>query len=254
MKTYQTAEIVVATKSLVDSLLSINKSNRPPKKRVIETYCRDIKAGKWKLTNQGIGITRDNVIADGQHRLFAIRECGYPPIPLLIVRGLDPDVQIVIDTHAKRSARDAIQFSFGVRVTRCAPAIAGVLHRATSGTWRGAITNNELLDIIAEFQDEIETVTSAPSKITFYAAPYLAAFCLALSKNPHAQERIVKFIKDVESGEMLDRKMPEYHLRKFIETAKGMKGGGDVQVERFFKAHKALIASLRGEKMGVLRY
>jgi hypothetical protein len=247
------AEIRTATKELVDYLLSLNTSNRVVKRPVLDTYIRDIKAGNWLLTNQGIGVTSDMVIADGQHRLLSLKACGYPPVELVIVWGLDPAAQTVIDTHSKRTSRDAIQFAFGVRVHRAAPAIASVLIRNDTGRWSGAHSNHEIMKCISDYQDEIADVVAAPSKANFFAAPYLAAFCFALSLNQSHKDRVIKFIQDVESGEMLSKDMPEYHLRNLMMTTSNRGSGGRVQQERFIKAHKAIIASLRNQKMGVLR-
>jgi hypothetical protein len=247
------AQIKTATKELVDSLLSMNTSNRGVRKTIVNSYTRDIKAGKWKLTNQGIGVTVNGVLADGQHRLLAIRECGYPPIPMLIVTGLDPDIQIAVDAHAKRSARDLLQFAFGARVSRSAPAIANVLIRVDKGWGSGGATNHELMDKINDFSEEIETIMILPNNEKVFAAPYLAAFCVAMKENPQNLDKIRLFIERVESGELLTKKMPEFHFRNFMSIAKHSAGSATAQKERYLKASKALAASIEEQEMGVLR-
>jgi hypothetical protein len=247
------AQIKTATKELVESLLAMNTANRGVRKTIVESYSRDIKAGKWKLTNQGIGVTSNGVLADGQHRLMALRACGYPPLPILIVTGLDSDVQIVVDAHAKRSARDLLHFAFGARVNRSAPAIANVLIRVVKGWTGGGSTNHELMDKIGDYSHEIETITAAPKNEKFFAAPYLAAFCEVLKQRNEDVDRICDFIVKVESGELLTKKMPEFHLRNFATLSKNSSGSGTVQRERYLKAEKALIAKLENQEMGVLR-
>ena len=251
MKPY--AEIKTATKQLVDSLLEMNTDNRNLKRRTVDLYAADIMAGNWKLTNQGIGITTDNVLADGQHRLEAIKQCGYPPVALLIVHGLSPYVQIAVDSHAKRSARDMLQFAFGFRVNRMAPAIGNVLLKNSKNQWCGGFSNQILMDCISEHAEEIELVTSAPKNGNYFAAPFMAAFVIQLKATPLQKNQILKFIEAVERGEMLDKTMPEYHLRNYIAVSTKQKGGAEVQRERFAKAVKAIGASMKGEKMGVLR-
>lgn len=247
------AEIRTVTKQLVDSLLAMNTNNRSLKKRVVERYKIDIKAGKWMLTNQGIGVTSSGVLADGQHRLQAIKECGYPPLPLLIVHGLDNNVQIAVDAHAKRSARDMLHFAFDTRVSRAAPAIGNVILKNYNNQWNGTFSNSRLMDVIVEYSDEIEAVTSIPKNQNFYAAPYMASFAIQLKLRPDLRDQIAQFMKSVENGEMLDKTMPEYHLRNYIVASAKTKGGTEVQHERFIKCTKALVAYLKGEKMGVLR-
>jgi len=251
MKPY--AEIKTATKQLVDSLLSLNTDNRSLKKRTVDQYSADIIAGNWKLTNQGIGVTSNNVLADGQHRLEAIKRCGYPPVELLIVHGLDPDVQIAVDSHAKRSARDMLHFAFGYRVSRMAPAIGNILLKHARNQWFGGFSNQVLMECLREYCDEIEIITSAPKRSSYFAAPFLAGFVMQLKANPLLKDEIIEFMRSVESGEMLDKTMPAFHLRNFVTVSTKTKGGGEMQKERYLKAAKALYAALKGESMGVLR-
>lgn len=247
------AEIRTVTKQLVDSLLAMNTSNRPLRNAIVEKYASDIKAGKWKITNQGIGVTVDGVLADGQHRLHAIKLLDYPPVPLLIVYGLDADSQIVIDSHAKRSARDVLQFAFGVRVNRNAPAIANVILKAKNNELRKSYSNHVLMDCISEYLEEIEIVANTPKSANFYAAPFLASFVIQMKLRPDLKDEIIKFMKSTEDGEMLDKTMPQYHLRNYIASSSKNSAGGEMQTERFIKCTKALVAYLKGEKMAVLR-
>jgi hypothetical protein len=247
------AEIKTATKQLVDALLAMNTNNRSLKTRTVQMYAQDIKAGKWMLTNQGVGITKSGVLADGQHRLEAIKSCNYPPVPLLIVHGLEDNVQIAVDAHAKRSARDMLHFAFGFRVSRSAPAIGNLILRHFKNQWSGIFSNTDLMEIIREYSSEIEAVINVPKNANFFAAPFLTSFVVQLKIRPDLNEQIFAFMRKVESGEMLDKTMPEYHLRNYIATAAKSTGGAAMQKERLIKCTKALVASLKGEKMGVLR-
>lgn len=248
------AQIKKATKQLVDSLLAMNTSNRNPKPSVIDSYARDIVAGKWMLTNQGIGVTSDNVLVDGQHRLLALKKCGYPEIDILLVTGLDPAAQTAVDAHAKRSARDLLQFAFDIRVSHCAPAIGNALIAAEDRSWKsGRVTNSELFEKISFYMDEISEVTTCVESLKFFSASFLAAFCKMLKENPDKKSEIKDFMKRVEAGEMLSKTMPEFHLRSFIITSRQASGNGAVRKERFDKTIKAITAALEGRSMGVLR-
>lgn len=246
-------EIRMATKELVDSLLAMNTNNRGLRERVVNKYSEDIKNGNWKLTNQGIGVTSDGVLADGQHRLKALKACGYPPVEILIVYGLDPDVQIAIDAHTKRNARDLMQFAFGHRVSRSAPAIGNVLLKVDTAKWGWGFSNHQLMDCLVSYADQIEFVCGVPKNANYFAAPMLAAFAFVLKKLPDNADAIKRFMESVESGELLTKTMPEYHLRNFIGSSSKQKGGSELQKERFEKAVKSLTASLNNETMGVLR-
>jgi hypothetical protein len=247
------AEIKTATKQLVDALLAMNVNNRSMRQNVIKRYAEDIKAGKWMFTNQGIGITKSGLLADGQHRLEAIKLCEYPPIPLLLVHGLDDNVQIAVDSHSKRNARDMLHFAFGARVSQKAPAIGNVILRHSRNQWTGTFSNSNLMEIIREYHGEIDDVVNVPKNGNFFAAPFLASFVIQLKLRPDLKNGIFDFMRKVENGEMLDKTMPEFHFRNYVATSTKIKGGTDMQKERLIKCTKALVASLKNEKMGVLR-
>jgi hypothetical protein len=76
---------------------------------------------------------------------------------------------------------------------------------------------------------------------------------MQLKIRPDLKSVIVDFMSKVETGEMLDKSMPEYHLRNYIATSTKIKGGSEMQKERLIKCTKALVASLKNEKMGILR-
>jgi hypothetical protein len=246
------SEIRTANKELVDALLGMNTRNRHIRKGVVSRYVRDIQNGKWVLTNQGIGISSCGVLVDGQHRLEAIKAAGYPPVPLLLVSGLDLESQTVVDQQAKRSARDILQFAFNARVSRAAPAIANVILKSQSN-WRGGYlpTMTEVMDCINEWAEEIELVAETPKSANFFAAPYLASFVLGIRL--YQQDHVQSFIQRVESGEMLQKNMPEYHLRNLIVTTRKTGAGYAAQVERFQKCSKALESFVKGKDVYVLR-
>jgi hypothetical protein len=248
------AEIRTTTKPLVDALLAMNTLNRPIKKRVVEKYARDIKAGKWVLTNQGIGVSESGVLLDGQHRLEAIKACGYPPVPVLVVGGLPDECRLAVDQHAKRSARDMLHFAFDYRVSNSAPAIAtALICSKSSNGWSGGQTMSEIYECILDYSEEIEAVVSLPKNVKNFAAPYLAAFIDCIKSGIGDIDKLAKFINDIETGEMLSRTDPQFHLRNLVKSTRMTGGGSVVRKERFEKAKKAFTAYVNGQKMGVLR-
>ena len=72
-----TCQIVTASKWLVDALLAMNSSNRRHKVSRSHQLATDILLGKFLLTASGIGVDRNGVLSDGQHRLHAIKHAGY---------------------------------------------------------------------------------------------------------------------------------------------------------------------------------
>lgn len=89
------------------ALLERNTRNRPKRGGDVVEWSGEMAGGRWKTTSQGIGIARDGIIVDGQHRLEAIVESGVT-VRMVVVVGLDPEVFSVTDTGRKRNPADAM--------------------------------------------------------------------------------------------------------------------------------------------------
>ena len=84
------------------SLLSGNQGNRKIVKASIRGLVEDIRAGKWKVTHQGIALAPDGRLLDGQHRLTAIIEAGFT-VPVMVARNVPTDTFEAIDRGTPRS-------------------------------------------------------------------------------------------------------------------------------------------------------
>lgn len=85
-----------------------NLRNRNVSHKTVEGYVRDIENGDWKLVGDPIRFDRNGVMRDGQHRCYAIVKSGQP-MKNLVVRGIDPEDCVVIDTGKKRTPGNALQ-------------------------------------------------------------------------------------------------------------------------------------------------
>jgi hypothetical protein len=249
------AEIRVMTRDLVDGLLSMNTSNRAIKRTVVDAYKRDIEAGNWIMTNQGIGVSCDSKLIDGQHRLTALVECGYPKVEMLIVWGLNNDAQRCVDQGAKRTMRDVLQLLFNQSLSSTVPAVCNALLRVKNGAFvygSGGFTAAEVLRKFEENQDRILAVLSV-QEIASFAAPVLAAAVLSMEESPKDEGRIIDFLKSVRDGERLTKTMPAFHLRNYLLFGSCRNRNGTQQGERFAKTRRALQAHLAGLPMNILR-
>ncbi len=66
------------TPNKAKSLLKENNMNRPVSDRRVNHYAELMKSGKWHLTHQGIALSSDGTIIDGQHRLHAVIKSNMP--------------------------------------------------------------------------------------------------------------------------------------------------------------------------------
>lgn len=95
---------------LAERWLTRNTKNRPIRQRDVDRYARDITAGNWIMTGEAIKFDTTGTLVDGQHRLWAIIEAGQA-VRMMVVTGLPPESQSVMDSGVKRKAGDALQLA-----------------------------------------------------------------------------------------------------------------------------------------------
>src|SRR5882762_2800758 len=78
-----------------------NSHNRDLRQYRVDQYTRDMLADRWHFNGESIQFDRDDVLLNGQHRLWAIVESGCPQ-KFVIVRGLDRSAQKTMDQGNKR--------------------------------------------------------------------------------------------------------------------------------------------------------
>jgi len=115
-----TATFLRVTPQLAEHWLAQNTHNRPIIKAVVERYKRDMMRGRWHLEGSPIKFSPDGTLLDGQQRLTAVVQTGISQT-FLVVKGIETDAQIAMDTGRKRTAGDALAINgFGAYSTRLA--------------------------------------------------------------------------------------------------------------------------------------
>lgn len=248
------AQILTATPELVDWLLSLNTHNRTIKKSHVAYLAKQIQTGHWFLTNQGIGISREGVLTDGQHRLLALQQCGYPPAALLVVTGLEPEAQSAVDTHAKRSQADVIRLLLNRTVSNQAVAAINVSLRVSSDGLRflnataGATDTWVVADEIAAHSDLLATLFSACG--TNLRASVMAAL-IDYAKR-YSLDHACHLGGQIRDGANLDKDDPAYRLRQTLDKSRKM-SGSSASVLIYALTVSACIAHAKGEKLHLLR-
>ena len=68
-------ETILVTPEMARRWLDSNtRSNRRPSAKTVDAYAREMAAGRWLVTHQGIAFNQAGELVDGQHRLLAIIE------------------------------------------------------------------------------------------------------------------------------------------------------------------------------------
>ena len=112
-------QLMTVTPELAARWLSdCNIKNRRLKPEHVECIARDIRAGNWCTTHQGIAFSCDGKILDGQHRLSAVVRAQIP-VRMYIWFNVSPQSLLAIDRQAIRDKADTLCLTNdGGRVSR----------------------------------------------------------------------------------------------------------------------------------------
>lgn len=212
-----TASVVLVDPATATRWLEWNTNNRKIRKQLMAAYARDMAAGDWQLAGDPIRFAADGTLLDGQHRLYALIAAGVT-LPMLVVRGLDPASQAVMDIGGKRFPADALRLRGVPGDTKDIAAIArSVLMYYT----RNKPTQAQIVQLAEEDWDGFaeasrlgKTVTNAGLRggSVFGCAAYLLS-----QVNPAATE---EFMSSLATGVGLEKGSPILHLRnKFMHGA-----------------------------------
>lgn len=256
--TKKEAKIIKTNKKIVDSLLEINLNNRNPKKGHLLWLSNAIADNNFILTPQGIGISKNGELIDGQHRLMAIRDAGYPEVEILVVTGLDPKARIYIDQHAKRSSTDMLKIVLDQNINHRMASLVNthlkISEDDTGFSFKKSAFQKPSLDKIVEVMEkylyQFQLIISAAGKLP-RAGVLVGYFHYALKYDIDAALELSQQVND---GEKLVREDPAYRLRAFLlggtkRTCYGSAG----QLEDYKNTVTACIAHANGEKLAALR-
>jgi len=221
-----THEVKTVTVSMAEKWLRENNThNRPLYENTIENYAREMKAGAWAITNQGIGFAEDGTLLDGQQRLSAIVKAGIP-IKTLIVTGLprayksngDGELftQDVIDGNKPRTAGDILHLSHGVDNAATKMAIANMIVHAIKGTRK--ISPRIAYKILELYSDEIEFTLSNRSQIAGLSyTPAITGIILAAKVDI---DKTMEFKEKYYKGTNLNAGNPALTFREYMLSRK----------------------------------
>lgn len=221
------------TPAMALELLRLNTANRGFSQATVNFYSKQMENGEWKTTSQGIAISSDNRIIDGQHRLMAIVKTKLPQT-MLVTRGLDyNEVFAVYDTGKNRTAGDVLQIR-GVKqantmsaaiktyISLCKGKKAGSPH--LSGANKGTKeSNGNIMDIFMDKKDVFEHVRedvlkgiSTTTKIIPNSLILGVSFYLVLEKN-HEIKKVRDFFFQLVNGSNIQNQTINLLRNKIIE-------------------------------------
>ena len=94
--------ILDITPSMAFGWLEGNTHNRPLRQVHVQRLARDMKAGRWRLTHQGIAFDTTGLLIDGQHRLCAVIEADMT-VKMRVFFNEPPENRHALDIGERRS-------------------------------------------------------------------------------------------------------------------------------------------------------
>lgn len=231
-------EVMVGLKE-AEELFSANVHNRNPRTRKQNLYAIDMLRGKWLQAGEPVKIASTGFMLDGQNRIGALiqactegamvnKELKLPAnpdikIPLLIVRGLEPSSQEVMDSGIPRRLYDALSLR-EEHNTMLLAAILRIIYAWKNDERRGLgkgdiASGTTLLDMFGEdpdmYRDLARQASNMRNKVGL--TPAVTGLCLYLFEERDAKDAEDFFDKLVH-GEMLTKGDPIYELRERLRN------------------------------------
>jgi hypothetical protein len=242
-----THERIVVDKDTALALLEANTQNRPISQDRVRAMAHEMKAGRWLETHQGIGIDRNGAIVDGQHRLWAISDADVA-IPMLIVRGLDPESRAVVDTGRARSVADSLKIVDAVaHANRIVPALRSIALLEMGRPQ--PISFGNARQYLSRFHSSVEWFTAnGPKRRPLNRAAICGALLYAHKVMPDV---VAAFTAGYVTGAALEQGSPVLRLRELVLNA----ANGPREHERLvmLKALRAIAAFADGEQLELLK-
>jgi hypothetical protein len=247
------SSMFIITPELGELLLSLNKDNRPIRKKALKAMIEEMTRGNFYTTGQGITIDWNGKMIDGQHRLFALKSCGWPQILIPIATGINPDAKLYLDQHSKRHFKDCTNINLpnSKKITNKFGSIVKYIIQYNNN-WNKAIPiPSEIEAVGSSLINEITEIVGIPCEKGFFATSYYAGF-VKIAYETKNLIKVKEFVTKVVDGPYPSTKMPSWLLYKYVGDTKGG-SGSSLHEERMSRAIRATNAYLKGLEVNSLR-
>jgi hypothetical protein len=218
---------------LLDAAARAGQKQRHLSEKRVEKFAHAMISGQWQLTHQAIGIDKDGIMIDGQHRMAAVIRSNTTQ-EFLIAYEAEPSTFDVIDTGQARTASDILSIAGYANVNQIAAAARILLSydlvKGTKGNIASTgrqFTNADILkfvegprgDILVHAVNEATNISSQVGR--FGARSWLAAGVVLLMESGVHRDIAKEFLIKMRTGEMLAAGSPILAMRRWIMSDGG---------------------------------
>lgn len=176
-------EVKTITPDMAKIMLELNTENRKLRPTWVDHLIGLLARGEWELTHQGIAISWDNVILDGQHRLHAIAKSGIPA-QILLSTNCDPKLFKCIDRGIPRNNTDLTKLP---RRTVEVLNFLGIVHTND----RKKLSPDEILALNERFGKYCEQImANAPTCIAMFSTASIRAAVVVLMEDGYGEKAL----------------------------------------------------------------
>jgi hypothetical protein len=231
-----------------------NTHNRPLNEAAIDRLVRDMQAGRWRLTHQGIAFDANDVLIDGQHRLWAVVIANVT-VPMRVFFNELAANMAAVDTGHIRSNLDVMDLAGEAgKITSLHLAALRAMSAGTHCTPQ-RMTVGEETDLMIKHREAIEFAVEHMGASRFRGvatATTRAIVARAYYSVDHA--RLLRFCDILKSGATVDEdEKPVGLLWQLLVSNVHAGKTPPAKRARYGKTERALLAFLRRESLTLLR-
>lgn len=209
--------IETITPEMAARWLSEMPTNRPLRKRRVNTYARAMLTDLWQVNGESIKFNKAGKVIDGQHRLSAC-VLAKKPFKSYVIHNVAEGAEITIDTGIGRTFHDAGTIA-GYHFSRQLAPILRYWYMYECQAFmssKQAPTHQELEAIRLAHPNATRSCDFIGKSKTIKAAapPAVLGFVHSYISEKYDSDMADTFIQDLNDGADLKRTNPIYHLRK----------------------------------------
>lgn len=223
----QTSQWMDVTPALAAQWLENNFRNRPISDDVVDAYARDMLAGQWVATHQGIAFNDKDELIDGQHRLQAILKANVT-VRMMVTFGLPSEIagkqmttMDCVDRGRTRSVSDQLKIQHGMKDGAFIAALCAQLATICSCERTRRLSVGQTLEVYHAFEPSVKwMIANRPREIGVRSTGVLAAFVFARAGSGTGAKsaEITAMFERLVAGEKLKPTSALGRLREFLTS------------------------------------
>lgn len=218
-----TTKTELITQALAQHLLGMNTANRPVSHVRVRALANTMLAGDYKHTGETVQVSTNNVLLDGQHRLFAVvlaaKTMPEISIPMQVSYNVNPDVMPVIGVGKVRTARDLLGMKGFASASYLASSARQHIMLVDDNYDNNKVSNASILQHVEANPDLIIGVRLSERMVKsklFVSRSVLAAVLYEFILQGEDQSQLEFLIEQCATGEGIDSLDAIYTLRRWL--------------------------------------